>query len=222
VSKRSGFLKVGISSLVLSGMVYATPITLTKGTTTSFNTQWQDIAGVSASYIDVNSNSVLEVGEKVTFTVDMHKNTWGVHDFDALKIWIDDAIGTNLMSDTGTWDFDKGVDNSSHYVYDNKVWTGGDKFFTFDYTFQTAGTYNFVASVMCNDDLRKLANPTETVDQLDWNKWTENTVHPYQGETERYSLKVSKQDVPEPSSFSLMVLGLTTLGGALFMRRKKK
>lgn len=218
--KTSGLLKIGISSLALCGMVYATPITLTKGATTSFNTQWQDIAGVWASFDDVNSNSILEIGEKVSFTVDMHKDTWGVHDFDALKIWIDDADGTNLMTSTGVWDFDLGVNNSNHYFFDNRPWNGGNKSFTFDYTFLTEGTYNFIASVMCSADLATFDGRDRSVSQLDWNLWTQNAVR-YQGETERYSLNVSTNDVPEPGSLSLIAFGLTGLAGALYMRRKK-
>jgi hypothetical protein len=218
--KKSGFLKIGISCLAFFGVVYSTPLTLSQGFTSSYDKSWQDIKSVTASFVDGNNNSILEIGENVTFSVVMHKTYWGVHDFDALKIWVDESDGANLMSDTGTWDFDKYVNNSKHSDFDYKPWKGGNKLFTFDYTFNTAGTYDFVAAVMCSADLTGVANPTSTLNGLDWSSWNQDTYR-YQGETERYSLSVA-ENVPEPSSLSLFAFGLTSIAGALFMRRKKK
>jgi hypothetical protein len=42
-----------------------------------------------------------------------------------------------------------------------------------------------------------------------------------QGEPEGYNVKVVTHNVPEPASLSLMLLGLTSLAGAFFVRKRK-
>lgn len=74
---------------------------------------------------------------------------------------------------------------------------------------------------MCSADLSGLASSGswDNPDQADWDAWGPLQGR-FQGETEFWRLNVSN-NVPEPGSFSLMFLGLTSLAGALFIRRKK-
>jgi hypothetical protein len=238
-------IKIGVMCALVVGMSQATIITKSPSTTTASqgNTGWQDIKGVSYSYNDLDGNGQISVGETVTFSVTMEKTYWGTHDYDALKFWIDgkDASGntTNLVTNTGIWDYDVSDNNMQYFEksydpYSYKPWTGGTNTFTFTYTFTTAGTYDITQSVMCSRDLSGLSNSDAKWDDnptaSDWKAWTENIQtngtkgykgQSLQGETERYSLTVTKS-VPEPGTFSLIACGLMSLAGAAFFRRKKK
>jgi len=239
--KRLGLFKIGIGCAAIVGMVQATPLTAI-ATYSDNNMAWQDIKGASYTYVDGDNDGILETGEAVTFTVTMEKKNWGKHDFDALKVWIDktpvNAPSTTLYTNNFIWDFDPTNANANGTWYNTitkkwqdysyRPWTGGDKPFSFTYTFNTAGTYDITASAMCSSDLSAIVggNPW---DKTKWGAWKE-TVHSgpsvlgraIQGETEVYELKVYTQKVPEPSSFSLIFLGITGLIGAAFIRRKKK
>jgi hypothetical protein len=241
--KSRTILKTVVMCAAMFGVAQATTINMTPIAPSSNqgNAVWQDIKGVSYSWLDLNSNSFVDVGEKVTFTVDMEKYYWGTHNYDALKVWIDNTPinppSSTIYTQNFIWDYNQGIsDYTNESKYSHKLWKGGDKFFSFDYTFSQVGTYDLTASVMCSRDLSGLTyahgsnrwndNPTTN----DWNAWTEN-VHKttkgtngynLQGETERYQLRVVKTNVPEPGSFSLMLLGLSSLFGAAFMRKKRK
>ena len=233
------FRKAGLGSAVLWGVIHADPVSMSSIQTMSQgNLNWQDIAGVSYVWNDVNANDVLETGETVTFTVDMHKTNWGTHDYDALKVWIDDTPinppSTTLLTEQFVWDYNAGVADYTDGSYSWKPWTDGDRFFSFDYTFADAGTYDLTASVMCSRDLSGLYYVSgnrwnDSPTQWDWDAWTEN-IHQtatgawgsaLQGETERYELNVVARSVPEPGSTALISLGLICLVGIMGVKRKK-
>jgi|WetSurMetagenome_2_1015567.scaffolds.fasta_scaffold71070_2 hypothetical protein len=238
--------KIAISCVALIGLAQATIVTITPPTTVNSGvTSWQDIKSVSYSWADADNDGLIAVGDNATFSVTMHKTNWGKHDYDALKFWVDKEVTpssvTNVLTSTGKWDFDPTNTNATGTwlnthntwytwddTYDNysyKPWTGGDKVFTFNYTFTTAGTYDVVQSVMCSADLAKLASPTNGApNSNDWNAWTEKihqTNPSYQGETEKYKITVGTQRVPEPSSISMILIGLVSLAGFAISRKRK-
>ncbi|MBN1603899.1 MAG: hypothetical protein JW915_19970 [Chitinispirillaceae bacterium] len=112
----------------------------------------------------------------------------------------------------------------------------------FEYTFESARDYTLTARTMCSDDLAALntkdgnpvANTSTYIDAnnqvryenmpiptaKDWKAFTAtNPNSTLQGEIEQYT--VSVRDVPEAGSLSLMLLGLTSLTGAFFVRKRK-
>jgi hypothetical protein len=223
------------------GLAQATQ--LTANSTVQGNTSWQDIKGTSYSFDDKNHDGKVNVGEEVKFTVDMHKTYWGVHDFDALKFWIDDSTGKNLSTNKFVWDFDTTNANATEtwYTYTDskgnlvkvddsyKPWTGGDQLFNIYYTFDAVGVFDLVASVMCSADLSTLTgiSPAKLKKpNADWSKWHED-FHSMklsknqwaQGETEKYSLTVVASQVPEPQTYAMLLAGLGLMG---FMVRRRK
>ena len=105
-----------VGCVAVIGLAQAAPVQLAPVSTVQGNTSWQDIKGTSYTFNDANHDGKLNVGETATFTIDMHKSNWGVHDFDALKFWID-LSGTNLLTKQFVWDFDKNTDNSNHALW---------------------------------------------------------------------------------------------------------
>lgn len=221
-------VKAGVGCVALVGLAQAAPTPLDVITNVQGNTSWQNIVGTSYEFNDANLNGQVNVGETVTFTIDMHKANWGVHDFDALKFWIDDSLGVNLSTNQFRWDFDAYTDNSNHAAYDYKPWTDGDQFFSFDYTFATAGVFDLTASVMCSADLSGLTGFSQynLATNDNWSAWNQDTHQIYkdhnwwlQGETETYQLTVVQQPVPEPETYAMLMLGLGLMG-AVARRRK--
>ncbi len=233
MSKKKLFgLKAGLGAALLAGAIQASPVIMTPVSTNTGNLSWQDINQVSYSLADANGNNQIDVGETVTFTVDMHKQWWGTHDFDALKVWIDGSPlnppSSTLFSQNFIWDYDP---TNAHYApgawtpYSAKPWTDGNKQFSFDYTFTSVGVFYLTASVICSADLSRLT-PWGAFDQptgSDWAAWTEN-IHaqkPWlQGEDERYRLVVNAPPVPEPGTLALFGIGI--LGMAGFARSRKR
>jgi hypothetical protein len=214
--KKGAGLKIMLVCLSIAGIVQAIPLNTT--------TKWQNIGDVT--WTDASGDNVIEVNELVTFTIEMEKYMMGRHLFDALKVWIDDdAVYQDIWYLTGYGDY---VVNAS-------------KDFIFTYTFEEAGDYELTARVSCSDDLADVYNDHEwpypgktwgknakgkygwidKVTQNDWDAWTP-TKYMWQGETEKYQLTVIEQSVPEPGSFSLILLGLASLAGAFLMKKKSK
>lgn len=218
----------GAATCLAAVSVQATPITLTPTYNPQRNLSWQNIEGTSYSFADANSNNLVDVGESVSFSIEMDKANWGTHDYDALKFWIyTPGSSTNLYVGTGVWDFDvRDVNLSQPWSY--RPWEGPTKTFTFSYTFTTAGDFNLAASVMCSADLSGLYNDGygtfDKPTQRDWNAWTRTAhiVNPvYQGESEFYRLTVhNTQAVPEPGTMALLLLGFAGLAGRRYLRRR--
>lgn len=222
-------LKVGVGFAGCVAAIGAAQATaLTAISNVQGDTSWQDIRGTSYTFADANHNGQLNVGETVTFTVDMHKTNWGIHDFDALKVWIDSTPlnppSSTLYTNQFRWDFDRYVDNSNSSRFSYKPWTDGDQLFSFSYTFLTAGVFDLTASVMCSADLSALTGKSQSTlaTNNDWSRWTQD-FHSRpgwkQGETERYQLTVVQTPVPEPETYAMMMAGLGLMG---FMVRRRK
>lgn len=221
------FLKVGLGfagCIAAIGVAQATSLTAIndyKG-----NMTWQDIASASYTFNDANHDGQLNAGEVLTFTIEMHKEHWGMHDFDALKVWIGDEVYTSQ------WNFStraSRADLNGAYHGAGLYYELPNQSFSFNYTASTAGTLDLYASVMCNADLSGLVfdgtfgshgAPT----QADWNAWTP-TIHKnrtgLQGEDEHYQLTVVQQPVPEPETYAMLMAGLGLIA-PLARRRKTK
>lgn len=227
-------LKAALSAVLLAAVAQAAPIVMSPVAVNTGNTSWQDIKSVSYDLNDLNGDNLITIGETVTFSLVMHKQWWGTHDYDAMKVWIDaspmNPPSSTLYTQNFIWDYEP---SNAHYApgqwtsYSNRPWNGGDRTFSFNYTFTTVGEFYLTASVMCSADLSTLF-PTGQFDRpraSDWNAWTQN-IHAgsgsyLQGEDERYRLIVSApQAVPEPGTLGLMGLGL--IGFAALARKRRK
>jgi hypothetical protein len=228
--KRSMVLKAAVVCAAVVGIAQASIITmdLTPTNLNSHDLSWQNIEAVSYSWNDINNNGILEVGETGQLNVTMGKNLEGTHDYDALKVWVD---GKEINTPTPTDNFNLHSDPNAtdKFMWDipgasDAAWTGGNKTFSFNYNFIEAKTYDVIAAVMCSRDLSNLYNPTWPANDAptiwDWNNWYTDTDR-FQGETNKYQITV-KENVPEPGSLSLLLLGLSGLAGSLFIRRRSK
>jgi hypothetical protein len=205
---------VGIAGCVAAiGAAQATTLTAIDGI--KHDTSWQNIASASYTYTDANHDGKLNVGEKLVFTVEMDKQFWGRHVFDALKVWIGGAVYT------GKWNFSTAT-SLLNPDYDRKIYNKPNQSFAFDYIATNAGPLDLYASVMCNDDLSKLVryDGKEGSDGVgtdaDWAAWSYG-INRYQGEDKHYQLNVSP--VPEPETYAMLLVGLGMLG---FSARRRK
>lgn len=160
----------------------------------------------------------VEVGTNVEFQVEMYKENYGIHQFDALKLWLDDGTDDLFVTQE---------------TFDN-IWTQKDAFagtyqyFNFDYKFDDAGDFNLTARVTCSQSLSRAVEDEwerktwygfniDNATDADWAAWDKNDPWLYQGEKEVYKLSVT-ENVPEPATLSLLGFGLL---GLAFIRRKK-
>ncbi|MGA7828315.1 MAG: GEVED domain-containing protein [Geobacteraceae bacterium] len=151
-------------------------------------------------------NAEITAGQTVKFKFVMYKQKWGIHDFDAIKVWIDfngdkdfTDVGENILKDQWNFTSEPGYASGDGFAGISK------EFFT-DVVMPTNLTeYWLRAQVVCSADINKnLDNLTPT------GQW-------YQGEVEDWKLTVNP--VPEPSTLILFGAGLA---GAAFMRRRNK
>jgi hypothetical protein len=186
-------------------------------TTSNNGVKWR----IGADAFD-NTDFDFNVGDVVDFQVYVYKEYAGGHKFDALRVWMDDALVVDGKSDPAA-------------VFTNSEWsvpfgpaTRIDQMFApveFSYTFSAEGTYDLTARVTCSNDLSQLSgwyDPTYTVSNNDWNAFTKDVSFNGwpkngQGETEKYSFNVTTRSVPEPTVVSLLGFGLI---GLLVVRRK--
>lgn len=208
---------VGIAGCVAAIGAAQAATTLTAIDSIGHNTSWQNIASASYSVKDTNLDGKLDAGDVLTFNIDMHKNFWGMHAFDALKVWIGDKVYT------GQWDFSDSSTqgNTTYEGTGGGAYPGPNKSFSFNYTATQAGPIDIFASVMCNDDLSglnlldggttgSLGIPTD----LDKNAWIYG-VSRAQGEDKRYTVT----QVPEAETYAMLLVGLGLLG---FTARRRK
>jgi hypothetical protein len=223
---------IGCGLVAMAGWAQATASTeLTSVLSFAGNTTWQEIGTVSYKFKDKDSDGILDIGEKVTFTVSMDKDNWGTHRFDAMKIWLDDGSDKNLRTKEFKWNFWEGTseaykDHKDDSSFSDKDWEGGAKSFSFSYTFAEASTYKLSVSVMCSRDISGLSGPADDKpSDADWDAWTKN-IHETstvwrQGEDKNYRLTVGPTPpVPEPETYAMLMAGLGLIGAAV--RRKKR
>jgi hypothetical protein len=204
---------VGIAGCVAAiGAAQATSLTAIDSI--QHNASWQNIASASYTFTDANSDGKLNVGETLTFTIEMDKLYWGRHVFDALKVW----IGGKVYQ--AQWDFSTAAsrlnDDYSYKLYDKP-----NRSFAFNYTATQTGPLDLYASVMCNDDLSKLIHDKKegsdgVATKADWAKWSYG-IGRNQGEDKHYQVSVSP--VPEPETYAMLLVGLGLLG---FTARRRK
>ncbi|MBN1577969.1 MAG: PEP-CTERM sorting domain-containing protein [Chitinispirillaceae bacterium] len=254
--KNAGIIKVMLVSMLLFGVVNADWLAPTDATVTKYqkvnapavepdeggldgkaDPRWQ-ILGESWGADDgvswqinragafVDDVFTLNVGDEIQFKFDMYKTLWGVHDNDAIKVWVGDEVidlytDVDLTATSHIWDFYQ--DDKINYSYfDYYNWNGTlksdadakwDRYFAgetedFYSGILTVGEdFNLTARVTCSDDLSKIMGG--------WENLTLNT-DLWQGETENYCF--TTKNVPEPTLLSLLGCGLL---GLLFIRRKK-
>lgn len=215
LNRFKSLLKAGIGivgSVAVIGAAQATSLTAIDSI--QHNTSWQNIASASYTFSDVNSDGQLNVGEKLTFTIEMDKLYWGRHAFDALKVWIGGAVYQ------AQWNFSTATSllNDS---YSYKPYIKPNKSFAFDYIATNEGPLDLYASVMCNADLSGLVHDQKegsdgVATAADWAKWSYG-INRYQGEDKHYQLNVSP--VPEPETYAMLLVGLGLLG---FSARRRK
>lgn len=252
--KRFLGIAVGLVGMANASLVSTGPASY--GTATHETSQWQRLGNTDGNDgvtwainggVFGNFSNITE-GDLVVFKFDVYKEYWGVHTFDALKVWLDtDQDGTYNDESVflkGEVDFNRDNPNlpgqQSWYInpgweepwrYQNPVTgvndgtgpdrllSGLDSYFISDAITALAGTLNLRARVTCSDDLAGAGQQAFPDVPANWDL-LQATGDIGQGEVEDWQLSVSKK-VPEPSSFSLMLVGLLSMGGALFIRRKK-
>lgn len=205
---KAGF---GIAGCVAAiGAAQATTLTAIDGNQHSLN--WQNIASASYTLNDTNNNGNINAGEMLTFTIEMDKLYWGMHAFDALKVWID---GLDGQVGTGIWNFST-VASLHNEDYSDAPYTGANEFFTFNYEAVHDGALDLYASVMCSADLSKLVadNSGATPSESDWAAWSYG-INRLQGEDAHYNVS----PVPEPETYAMFLVGLGLLG---FTARRRK
>lgn len=203
---------------------------------------------VDGQKIDLtNGVADINVGDEVTFEFNVHKTLWGVHTFDALKVWLDDEV---ILADK--WVFGETLDDlrqdKNHYTYSvysdyenayrGKFWGKENYYYgeiepcwldereslyfaDKDSTFSVTYTFDNAGEF---DLLARVVCSSDLAEGhpgLNSETYDPNVFKKdkkyTQGETEGIRIRVT--NVPEPSM--LILLGLSMFGVA-FMRQKRK
>lgn len=102
---------------------------------------------------------------------------------------------------------------------DSKV--NWQKTFSFTHTFDSAATYDVVASVTSDHDLSDLSGNDDRVTASDWDAWsTDYHASSYQAQGEAKFYKLTVAPVPEPESYAMLLAGLGLISGVVRRRQK--
>jgi hypothetical protein len=167
---------------------------------------WQgdDVVKTQSWNVPVVSNTEAVVNTTYTTSFTFTPDAVGTYDFTARVTCSDDlskVAKDSLLGATQPWGTSKKFfDNNNQWTLNTSNYTWGGHTYTTQWYSETS---------------------LDRVTTNDWNSWGKDTKL-WQGDTKKFQIVVVEKEVPEPGSLSLMFLGLTSLAGAFFMRRKNK
>lgn len=219
---------LALSLIAVAGQSWATvaPTTLPSNS----NPTWNDIASVAWSTDGGTTwgQSVLSVGQNVTFQFTLHKTLAGNHYADFMKVWLDTNRDGDFV-DSG----DTAILFGTHTVNATSTNLLGDVADGGLYKFQTSMTITngmvgdnyLLARVTCSESLLSAAGISGpwsdqwSYSDAQYNSYFISDRKYYQGESEFAKFTVSGNQVPEPGSLALLGLGLL---GMIQMRKARK